>query len=208
MNQENEEKNRYENIYLESIQTLRNTIEAKDPYTRGHSDRVSEYSVLIGEKMGLSEKDLETLKIGGLFHDIGKIGISDNILRKQTKLSDDEFSEIKHHTEIGTRILSNATVFKEIIPIVKYHHERYDGKGYYGSSSGEEIPLMARITAVADSFDAMNSKRPYRDRLDMSVIKDEISKNRGTQFDPRVADTFLNILENDYDKIKDIENRF
>lgn len=208
MNQENEEKNKYENIYLESIQTLRNTIEAKDPYTRGHSDRVSEYSVLIGEKMGLSEKDLETLKIGGLFHDIGKIGISDNILRKQSKLSDDEFSEIKHHTEIGARILSSASVFKEIIPIVKYHHERYDGKGYHGNTAGEDIPLMARITAVADSFDAMNSKRPYRDKLEMSVIKDEISKNRGTQFDPRVADTFLNILENDYDKIKDIENKY
>jgi putative nucleotidyltransferase with HDIG domain len=164
--------------------------------------------VLIGEKMGLPEKDLETLRIGGLFHDIGKIGISDNILRKETKLSDVEFSEIKHHTEIGERILSNATIFKDIIPIVKYHHERYDGKGYHGNYVGDDIPLMARITAVADSFDAMNSKRPYRDKLEIDVIKDEITRNKGTQFDPKVADVFLNILENNYDKIRDIENKY
>ena len=109
---------------------MRQTVEAKDPYTRGHSDRVSEFAVLIGTKMGLDEKTIHILKIGGLFHDIGKIGIPDSILLKESKLSDDEYSQIKNHPTIGAHILGNATVFQDIIPIVKYHHERYDGRGY------------------------------------------------------------------------------
>ena len=115
-----------EKAYLDSIQTLRYTVEAKDPYTRGHSDRVSEYSVLIGKKLGLSEDEIKTLQVGGLFHDIGKIGIPDSILLKDSKLTDDEYSEIKNHPSIGAHILCNAEVFKDIIPIVKHHHERYD----------------------------------------------------------------------------------
>ena len=126
----NEElKDTYEKLeqaYLESIETLRYTVEAKDTYTRGHSDRVSEISVLIGKKLGLSNNDLRTLQVGGLFHDIGKIGVPDSILLKESKLTDDEYSEIKNHPSIGVHILSNATIFKEIIPIVKHHHERYD----------------------------------------------------------------------------------
>ena len=148
-----------EQAYLESIQTLRYTVEAKDTYTRGHSDRVSEYSVLIGKYLGLPEADLDTLKIGGLFHDIGKIGIPDSILLKTDKLDDEEYSEIKNHPAIGAHILSNATIFKDIIPIVKHHHERFDGHGYPGKLKGEEIPYLARIATVADSFDAMTSKR-------------------------------------------------
>ena len=116
-----------EKAYLESIETLRFTVEAKDTYTRGHSDRVSAYSVLLGEKLGLSEKELNDLKIGGLFHDIGKIGVPDSILLKDSKLTDDEYSEIKNHPAIGAHILSNATIFSDIIPIVKHHHERFDG---------------------------------------------------------------------------------
>ena len=126
-------KDTYEKLeksYLESIATLRYTVEAKDSYTRGHSDRVSEYSVLIGKKLGLSDLQLRTLQIGGLFHDIGKIGVPDSILLKESKLTDNEYSEIKNHPSIGAHILSNATIFKDIIPIVKHHHERYDGKGY------------------------------------------------------------------------------
>ena len=116
-----------EKAYLDSIETLRYTVEAKDPYTKGHSDRVSEYSVLIGKYLGLSEEDLHTLKIGGLFHDIGKIGIPDSILLKPEKLTPEEYSEIKNHPAIGVHILSNAAIFEDIIPIVKHHHERYDG---------------------------------------------------------------------------------
>ena len=116
-----------EKAYLESIQTLRYTVEAKDPYTRGHSDRVSEYSELIGKYLNLSEDDLHKLKIGGLFHDIGKIGVPDSILLKTSRLTDDEYSEIKNHPSIGAHILSNASLFQDIIPIVKHHHERYDG---------------------------------------------------------------------------------
>ncbi len=122
-----ETSKKLESAYIESIETLRYTVEAKDPYTRGHSDRVSEYSVLIGKYLGLSENDLHTLKIGGLFHDIGKIGVPDSILLKPGKLTNDEYSEIKNHPVIGVHILSNATIFSKIIPIVKHHHERYDG---------------------------------------------------------------------------------
>lgn len=195
-----------ESAYMETIEILRFTVEAKDAYTRGHSDRVSAYSVLIGEALGLPEEDLKTLKIGGLFHDIGKIGIPDSILLKTTKLDDEEYSEIKNHPAIGAHILSNATIFKDIIPIVKHHHERFDGRGYPGKLKGEEIPYFARIAAVADSFDAMTSKRSYRDSLPMDVVIEEIIKNSGTQFDPEIAKVFLDILANKPDEIKRIQS--
>ena len=207
-NELSDAKDQLEKAYLESIQTLRYTVEAKDTYTRGHSDRVSEFAVLIGEKMGLSEAELKTLKIGGLFHDIGKIGIPDSILLKESKLSDDEYSEIKHHPSIGAHILSNATIFQDIIPIVKYHHERYDGRGYPENLAGEQIPLLARITSVVDAFDAMSSRRTYRNNLELEVIKEEIRKNKGTQFDPKAADIFLDILDNEYEKIEAIQEKY
>ena len=197
-----------EKAYLESIQTLRYTVEAKDPYTRGHSDRVSGYSVLIGKHMGLSQEDLRTLEIGGLFHDIGKIGVPDTILLKDTKLTDEEYSEIKNHPAIGKHILSNATIFQDVLPIVYHHHERYDGHGYPGKLKGEEIPFLARITAVADTFDAMTSKRSYRDALPLEKVRAEIEKCSGTQFDPKIATAFLDILDNHYDEILEIQTKF
>ena len=148
-----------ERAYLDTIGILRQTVEAKDPYTRGHSDRVSEYSVLIGKKLGLDEKTLHILKIGGLFHDIGKIGIPDSILLKESKLSDEEYSQIKNHPMIGVHMLGDAAIFTDILPIVKHHHERYDGRGYPSQLVGDDIPYVARIAAVADTFDAMTSKR-------------------------------------------------
>ena len=209
INEELEETNeRLEQAYLESVQTLRYTVEAKDAYTRGHSDRVSEYSVLIGEKLGLPENQLKILRIGGLFHDIGKIGIPDSILLKESKLTDDEYSEIKNHPSIGAHILGAATIFKDIIPIVKHHHERYDGRGYPSGLAGENIPYLARITAVADTFDAMTSKRSYRDALDLQYVKDEFERCKGTQFDPQIAEVFINILNNEYEKIKDIQEKY
>ena len=197
-----------ESAYMESIETLRHTVDAKDTYTRGHSDRVAEFSVLIGEKLGLSDTDLRTLRIGGLFHDIGKIGIPDSILLKESRLTDDEYSQIKNHPSIGAHILSTATIFNDIIPIVKHHHEKWDGNGYPSRLQGENIPFLARITTIADSFDAMSSKRSYRNSLPLDIIKEEFRKNRGIQFDPKLTDLFLDILENDYDKIVEIQSNY
>ena len=197
-----------EKAYLDSIQTLRYTVEAKDPYTRGHSDRVSKYSVLIGKYLGLSDSDLKTLEVGGLFHDIGKIGIPDSILLKESKLTDDEYSQIKNHPSIGTHILCNAEVFQDIIPIVKHHHERFDGNGYPGKLKGNDIPYLARIAAVADTYDAMTSRRTYRDPLSLDVVKAEIERCSGTQFDPEIAKVFLDILNNHYDEVNEIQEQF
>ena len=209
INQELKNKNQeLEKAYLESIQTLRYTVEAKDSYTRGHSDRVADFSVLIGKQLGLPDEQLKTLRIGGLFHDIGKIGIPDHILLKNTRLTPDEYSEIKHHPSIGTHILSNATIFLDIIPIVKHHHERFDGRGYPENLKGEDIPFLARITTVADAFDAMSSKRTYRDSLDIQIIIEEIENNIGTQFDPVAANAFLDILRNNYSAVVDIQKKY
>lgn len=201
-------KEQLEEAYLDMVQTLRYTVEAKDTYTRGHSDRVSEYSVLIGEKLGLTEEQIKILKIGGLFHDIGKIGIPDSILLKPEKLTDDEYSEIKNHPSIGAHILGSAKIFQDIIPIVKHHHERYDGNGYPSMMKGEEIPLLARIAAIADTFDAMTSRRSYRGPIDIEQVKEEIKRCEYTQFDPQIAEVFLEILEHDFDKIKNIQEKY
>lgn len=201
-------KEQLEQAYLDMVETLRYTVEAKDSYTRGHSDRVSEYSVLIGEKLGLPEDQIKTLRIGGLFHDIGKIGIPDSILLKPAKLTDDEYSQIKNHPAIGAHILCNAEVFQDIIPIVKHHHERFDGNGYPGKLKGTDIPYLARVAAVADTFDAMTSRRTYRDPLSLDVVKAEIERCSGTQFDPEIAKVFLDILNNHYDEINEIQEQF
>lgn len=197
-----------EKAYLELVETLRLAVEAKDTYTRGHSERVSAYSVLIGEKMELSSRRLKTLKIGGIFHDVGKIGVPDSILLKEDKLTDDEYSKIKKHTVVGAEMLEPVSYFKNVLPIIKYHHERYDGTGYPEGLKGEKIPILARIVAVADSFDAMTSKRSYRNSLSLKKVKTELEKGKGTQFDPQIADVFLDIIENDYDKIKEIQKTF
>lgn len=193
---------------LASIEIIRRTVDAKDTYTRGHSDRVSEYSVLIGEKLGLSKEELQVLKIGGLFHDIGKIGIPDKILLKDGKLTDEEYDEIKKHPSIGAHILENSTIFENVIPIVLHHHERIDGFGYPEKLKGEDIPLMARIVAVADTFDAMTSKRTYRNSLSLDIVKAEFERCKGSQFDPKIAETFLALLNNEYEKIEKIKNEY
>ena len=194
-------------LHIEIIQALRDTIEIKDPYTRGHSDRVSELSVLMGEKLRLPEEQLVTLRVGGLFHDIGKIGMTDEILSSATKLTDDEYADIKKHPVIGAYILSKSTMFKDIIPIVKYHHERYDGTGYPDKLAGEAIPYLARIAAVCDAFDAMTTKRSYRDSLPLDTVKSELNKHKGTQFDPKITDVFLDIIKYHLDEIEEIQHR-
>lgn len=201
-------KEKLEKAYLETIEMLRYTVEAKDSYTRGHSDRVAAYSVLIGEELGLYDKDLNTLNIGGMFHDIGKIGIPDTILTKMSKLTDEEYDEIKKHPSIGKQIIGKSTIFKDIIPIVYSHHERYDGKGYPEGLKGDKIPFLARIVAVADAFDAMTSRRSYRDELDLELVRKTIITNTATQFDPEIAEAFIRILDNKFDKIKEIKMKY
>ena len=203
-----ETNEKLEEAYMSTIQTLRYTVEAKDTYTIGHSDRVSKYSVLIGKYLNLSDSELHDLELGGLFHDIGKIGIPDAILRKEERLTDDEYSEIKNHPTIGSHILSSATIFKNIIPMVKHHHEKYDGTGYPGKLKGEEIPYFARITTIADAFDAMTSKRSYRSSLSIDIVISEFEKGKGTQFDPKLTDVFLDILRNHYDEIEKIRDNY
>lgn len=195
-----------ESAYTDSIQTLLYTVEAKTPYTKGHSLRVSDYSVLIGKKLNLPENDLQILKLGGLFHDIGKIGIPDNILFKKTKLTDYEYLEIQKHPLIGVKILSNSKMYKDILPIVKYHHEKYDGSGYPLGLHSDQIPYLARIVAIADSYDAMTSQRSYRNALTINEVKQEFLNNLGLQFDPIIGQLFLNILNYNYDELLDIQN--
>ena len=197
-----------EKSYMDSIEILRHTVEAKDPYTRGHSDRVSEYAVLLGKKLNLTNEDIEKLKIGGLFHDIGKIGIPDSILLKESKLTDEEYIKIKEHPVIGYNILENADMFKNILDVIKYHHERFDGNGYPEKLAGTNIPYLARVTSIVDSFDAMTSKRSYRDSLPMDVVKSEILENFGSQFDPEIGIAFLDILDNDFNSIKQIQEKY
>lgn len=196
-----------DNALYDSIQNWKQDVKNKDEYTLGHLDRVSDISVLIGKKMGLTEEELKTLKVGSFLHDIGKIEIPDSILLKDSKLTDEEYSKMKMHTVIGAKLLEKDNMFNNIIPIVKYHHERYDGKGYPENLQGEQIPLLARITSIADAFDAMSSKRAYNTVMDLDTIKQQLKNNRGTQFDPIATDAFLDVLENDLESIKNIQNK-
>lgn len=187
--------------YHGTMESLRLAVDAKDSYTAGHSDRVAYYSKLIGEELKLSEEDLQTLYEGALFHDIGKIGIPDSVLKKTGPLSDDEYDDIKTHPSIGAHILMPAKIFDNLIPIVTHHHERYDGRGYPAKLAGENIPFMARIVAVADAFDAMTSDRSYRPRFTLVKALDELSTNKGTQFDPNVVDAFVSAFSKHKDKV-------
>lgn len=196
-----ESKTQLEKAYMETVQALRLTVEAKDEYTRGHSDRVAYYSRALAKEIGLSKEEQERIYIGGLFHDIGKIGVPDEILKKAGKLTDDEYSEIKNHPLIGHQIISATSIFEDICPIVKHHHERYDGRGYPGNLKGTDIPLYARISALGDAFDAMTSDRNYRPRLTLQEALMEIQKNCGTQFDPELGLKFIQYVEREKDNI-------
>jgi len=181
--------------FVETIEALRLAVDAKDVYTRGHSERVSQYSVLIGKKIGLYKDALENLRIGGLFHDIGKIGIGDDILLKNTKLTKEEYAEIKEHPGKGALILSAVSAFENIKHIVESHHESIDGKGYPNGLKGEEIPLEARIICVADAYDAMTFDRQYRRRFTQSAAIDQLIEGSGTQFDKDIVDCFISLID-------------
>ena len=178
----------------ESIETFTGFIDAKDPYTNGHSNRVAGYTRLIAEQMGFEGEELDRIYYIALLHDCGKIGIPDSILSKPDKLTDEEFQIIKSHTVRGGEILDHFKSLEGVSEGALYHHERYDGKGYPKGLSGEEIPLIARMICVADSFDTMNSNRVYRNKLTKESIINEIESNRGSQFDPEIADVMLKLL--------------
>ncbi len=180
-----------ENSYLNTIQALAATLDAKDRYTHGHSDRVAQYSKIIAEQLGLSKTDLEAINTAAYLHDIGKIGISENILVKPSKLTPNEMKLMRTHPEISDKILQSVTFLDDVLPVVRHHHERYDGKGYPDGLSKDEIPLGARILSVADAYDAMVSNRPYRKALEKETAILELKNNSGTQFDPLIVEAFL-----------------
>ena len=183
--------------YMETVEVLRLAVDAKDEYTRGHSDRVSALSVRMGRALGLDEVALERLRVAGLFHDIGKIGTADDILLKNSSLTDAEYAEIKRHPVKGAMILSAVSMFEGIVPAVRHHHERYDGTGYPDGIAGEDIELDARILAVADALDAMTSDRQYRAHLSFDDALDQLRAGSGTQFDPKIVACMLNLAETD-----------
>lgn len=190
-------KRQLEKVSLQMIQTLSTTIEAKDEYARGHSHRVAEYAALIAGELGWSSEEIMNLKYAAHLHDIGKIGIPDMLLNKPARLTPEEYSVIKEHTVIGAEILKNISLIPHVAEVARSHHEHYDGTGYPDGLAGEDIPLSARIVAIADSYDAMNSRRIYRNALPPEKIFEEIENNRGIQFDPELADIFLKLLCDD-----------
>ncbi len=183
-----------EDLIINMVTSFASTIDAKSPWTSGHSARVTMYAVEIAQKMGLGIADIDRLKLSCLLHDIGKIGTSDTVLDKPEKLTVDEFALIKKHPEAGANILKPIRQFKDIIPVILHHHERWDGNGYPAGLSGEEIPLLARILCVADSYDAMMADRPYRPSPGVEFTIAEFRRCSGTQFDPMVVDAFLWVL--------------
>ena len=190
------EKKENKKITLQMMESLSTTIEAKDEYTRGHSRRVAQYAALIAENLGWSKEEIQSLKNCAYLHDIGKIGIPDQILNKPGKLTNEEFNLIKQHTTIGQDILKDITIIPHIDEVTRSHHEHYDGTGYPDGLKGNEIPIQARVIALADSYDAMNSRRIYRNALSHGRIYHEIQMNAGTQFDPDITKVFLKLMDN------------
>jgi putative nucleotidyltransferase with HDIG domain len=178
---------RTKRAYLSTITSLARTIEAKDPYTGGHTERVAEYALMLARQLGFGEEELQAVEVGAVIHDIGKIGIPDRILLKPGRLDTDEFAEMRRHPEISSYILNELELPTVVRDMARNHHERYDGKGYPDGLKAEEIPLAARILTVADAFDAMTSDRPYRRALSHEVAAAEIRRNTGTQFCPQVV---------------------
>ena len=188
-----------ERLFMHVVSSLASAIDAKDTYTNGHSSRVAEYSREIARRAGYEGKELEDIYMMGLLHDVGKIGIPDAVINKPAKLTDEEYDIIKNHPVLGARILGNIKEMPKLANGARWHHERYDGKGYPDGLSGEDIPEEARIIAAADSYDAMSSHRSYRKSLPQEVVREEIEKGKGTQFDPRFASIMLEMMDEDVD---------
>jgi putative nucleotidyltransferase with HDIG domain len=184
----------YDNLkktYIGTIEAFAKAIEAKDIYTRGHSERVLKISMAIATEMGLPRDQIETLRYASILHDVGKIAIEDRILNKQGSLDTFEYEVIKQHPIVGANIVSTISFLNEAIDVVKHHHERYDGTGYPAGLKAENIPLLSRIISVADAFDAITSNRLYRQAVENNMAVEEISRCSEGQFDPGVVDAFL-----------------
>jgi putative nucleotidyltransferase with HDIG domain len=177
-------------LFLETIKTLAAAIDAKDPYTRGHSERVSSYSMAMARHLGMSQEEVFRIHIAAILHDVGKLGIRESILNKPGGLSDDEFEVMRQHPAIGAQIMSPIRMLKDIIPGIRNHHETWDGKGYPDQLKGEEIPMVARIIKIADTFDAMTSNRPYQNAMTLEYVLAKMNSMAGSQFDPVVMDAF------------------
>lgn len=186
-----------ENLFFHVVECLADAIDAKDNYTNGHSGRVAAYSKEIARRYGYDEKQQEKIFMMGLLHDVGKIGVPDEVINKPGRLTDEEFACIKKHPAIGYKILSNIKEMPELSAGARFHHERYGGNGYPEGISGLDIPEVARIIAVADAYDAMTSNRSYRGVLPQEKVRDEIEKGKGTQFDPQFADIMLEMIDED-----------
>lgn len=191
----NLQNQRLEEAYMQTIETLRFTVETRDKETKGHSERVSSLASGLARTMKLSEEQVALIETAGMFHDIGKIGIPDAILLKNGSLTNEEFQEIKKHPAMGEKILAEYAPLKAVLPIIRSHHERYDGSGYPDKLRGEEICLGARIIAVADSFDAMISNRTYRVGLGLEKTLRELHRCKNTQFDPKIVDAFFEMID-------------
>ncbi len=195
INELKKKEKKLQNIFLNIMSSLVNALEEKDPYTRGHSQRVCEYALMIGEKCGFSKQRLNNLKNAALLHDIGKFGIPDSILHKKGRLSEEEFEFVKRHPIQGVRILQPIEEFREFLPFILYHHERYNGKGYPYGLIGDAIPEEAQIIAISDVFDALTSGRPYRASLSFLEAIEEIEKGKGKEFNPTLVDLFKQVLK-------------
>lgn len=186
---------RLRDAFLHTSESLAAAIDSRDPYTGGHTRRVEDYSVRLADHLNLSKHEKEELRLAAILHDIGKIGIDDAILRKGGALSEDEEFMMKSHPEIGARILGFVKEMRNIIPGVRYHHERFDGRGYPEGLKGEDIPLYARIISIADAYDALTTDRPYKKAVDKDTALEEIAKDKGSRFDPFIVHTFYKIMK-------------
>jgi len=188
-------------MFLGTLEALTASIDAKDTYTSGHSLRVAHLTRLLARQIGLDEHTVGRMHIAGLVHDIGKIGVPEAVLTKPGKLTEEEFAWIRRHPEIGHRILKDIPQFRDILPGVLSHHERFDGQGYPHGISGDEIPLVARLISLADAFDAMSSTRTYRATLSRPEVIQEILDCAGTQFDPELAPVFVKLDFSEFDRL-------
>ena len=182
-------------LFLGTIRALAAAVDEKDPYTRGHSDRVTKYSVIIARALGLDERTIETISISALLHDVGKIGIDDKILKKPGFLTPEEFEIMKQHPVKGFNIMKTIEQMRNVLPGLRSHHEQWDGNGYPDRLKGEEIPLIARIIAVADTLDAMTTNRPYQQALTFEFAVEKINKNVGVKYDKNVVAAFNRAIE-------------
>ena len=183
-----------ERAYLETVRALACAIEARDPYTGGHVDRVASYATALGREVGLDGESLQALEIGALLHDIGKIAVADAILRKPGPLDEEEWVLMRQHPTLGASLVGGWAALQAALPAVLYHHERFDGEGYPTRLAGRKIPKMARIVAVADAFDAMMTDRPYRQGLTLEWAMEELRQCSGTQFEPDYAEAFIEMI--------------